>query len=269
MDILFFKATWGMPLDQPFEEKLAQIAAAGYDGFEINIHDEMPEDFDELIAKYGLRWTTQLITVEADEMIALMDKVAPHKPLRINAHSGRDFFDREKGLDFFKRVNAHAEKLGIPIVHETHRMRMFYSPFVTRDYLEAMPSLRINADFSHWTCVCESMLEDLGDIVELATDRADYIHARVGFQEGPQVSDPRAPEFAPHQARFNQWWDTIKEKREKDGLDTLIVVPEFGPPPYQHVLPYTKQPTADLWDICLWQTNHLRKRWGIPLPGKD
>ena len=41
----------------------------------------------------------------------------------------------------------------LTVAHETHRMRLFYSPFPTAAYLRQVPTLRINADFSHWCVV--------------------------------------------------------------------------------------------------------------------
>ena len=43
--------------------------------------------------------------------------------------------------------------------------------------------------------VHESGLEDQAENLELAIAHADYIHARVGYAEGPQIPDPRAPEW--------------------------------------------------------------------------
>jgi len=33
--------------------------------------------------------------------------------------------------------------------------------------------------------------------------------------------------------------------------------------PQSHMpcLPYTRQPVADLWDICLWTAERIRKGW--------
>ena len=82
-------------------------------------------------------------------------------------------------------------------------MRLFLSPFPTYSYLTQFPELQINADFSHWCVVCESLLEDLDEILSLACARAIHVHGRVGYQEGPQVPDPRAPENQEYLKRHN------------------------------------------------------------------
>ncbi len=53
--------------------------------------------------------------------------------------------------------------------------------------------MKINADFSHWVCVTESYLENFQDELNEAIYRAEHIHARVGFTQGPQIPDPGLP----------------------------------------------------------------------------
>ncbi len=55
------------------------------------------------------------------------------------------------------------------------------------------PGMKINADLSHWVWVTESYLENFQDELAEAIIRADHIHARVGFTEGPQLPDPGKP----------------------------------------------------------------------------
>jgi hypothetical protein len=60
------------------------------------------------------------------------------------------------------------------------------------------------------------------------------------------------------------WWDAVRDAREKAGAKRLTFDPEFGPWRYMPCLPYTRQPVAGLWDLCLWGADRLRERWGIP-----
>ncbi len=62
-------------------------------------------------------------------------------------------------------------------------------------YMEKIPELRITFDVSHWCNVHESLLEDQPETVDMTLQRVDHIHARIGHPEGPQVNDPRAPEW--------------------------------------------------------------------------
>ena len=101
-----------------------------------------------------------------------------------------------------------------------------YSAPIAAGYLREVPGLRLCADFSHWMCVHESDLTDQPDAVELACCRADYLHARVGFAEGPQVPHPLAPEYAAELDRHLALWKRILELRRAEGVGRLIVTPE-------------------------------------------
>ena len=97
----------------------------------------------------------------------------------------------------------------MPVSHETHRQRYFATPWQTRHILRQFPDLRITCDFSHWVCVCERLLPDMGETISLAAQHCHHIHARVGFAEGPQVPDPSAPEYAADLAAHEAWWEEI------------------------------------------------------------
>jgi hypothetical protein len=121
--------------------------------------------------------------------------------------------------------------------------------------------MRLTADFSHWCNVSESLLEDQQDAVNLAIARTDHIHARIGWQEGPQINDPRAPEWKDIVEVHLGWWDRIVEAHRLSGQD-LTITPEFGPYPYMPTLPFTRQPVASQWDINEYMMNLLKKRYG-------
>jgi hypothetical protein len=115
-------------------------------------------------------------------------------------------------------------------------------------------------DVSHWCNVHESLLGDQEETIALALDRVDHIHARVGHAEGPQVSDPRAPEWGPAMNAHFEWWDKVVTRKRKEGK-MFTILTEFGPPDYLPTLPYTRQPVADQWDINVHMLNVLRKRY--------
>ena len=184
----------------------------------------------------------------------------PLKPIMINSHSGHDSWGSgDKALAFLKQALKVEAALGVPIVHETHRQRLFYSPYTTAELL-AMPelaNLKINADLSHWCCVCEHVFDAKSPrddfwqpTLELVSRHCHLIHMRIGYEEGPQVNEPDAPEHAAAAEAHWGWWRTLwAAQLARSGADVLWAEPEFGPPPYLQVLPYTKEPVADLWDI--------------------
>jgi hypothetical protein len=104
------------------------------------------------------------------------------------------------------------------------------------------------------------MLHDQTETVNLALQRTDHIHARVGHPEGPQVNDPRAPEWTDILKTHLTWWDKVVEMKAAAN-QPLTFLTEFGPPDYMPTLPYTRQPLADLWSINVHMMHLLRKRY--------
>lgn len=134
--------------------------------------------------------------------------------------------------------------------------------------LNEFSDLKITCDFSHWVCVAERLLPDCDAIIRLAARHCHHIHARVGFEEGPQVPDPRAPEYATHLAAHESWWDIIRETQSALGRAALTLAPEFGPPPYLHTQPYSQTPLADLTEICDWMALRQKSRFSGSVSSK-
>ncbi|WP_411273478.1 sugar phosphate isomerase/epimerase family protein [Daejeonella sp.] len=182
------------------------------------------------------------------------------KPLYINCHSGRDYFSFEENKRFIDLTTSVAKQSGLLICHETHRSRMLYSAPVAKEFILKNPELRLTADLSHWCTVSESFLADQADTVNLALSRTDHIHARIGHAEGPQVNDPRAPEWEHAVKAHFAWWDKVVEMKRKDGKGITFLT-EFGPVDYMPAMPYTRQPLADQWAINVHMLKLLRNRY--------
>jgi len=182
------------------------------------------------------------------------------KPLYINCHSGKDYFTFEENAAFIDYTIKKSKQTGIPIYHETHRSRMLFAASIARRFIEKYPDLRLTLDISHWCVVHESLLEDQVETINLALQRADHIHTRIGHPEGPQVNDPRAPEWKRAVEAHLHWWDQIVA-RKKQGGEPMTMLAEFGPPDYMSTLPYTQQPLADQWAINVYMMQLLRKRY--------
>jgi sugar phosphate isomerase/epimerase len=255
MKLIYGKSKWEM-WEDPLEAFLDRVKASGFEATEIFLGSlrESPAEIARLHASYGLRLIGQILTqgqsyqdhiqsLESQFAFAAQCNVA-----FINSHTGRDIFTFEENVQIFQRLIGLSHSSGISILVETHRGRPTYSAIETRRYLEALPELRLTADFSHWMVVHESDLADQRANVELAITRADYIHARVGYAEGPQISDPRAPEWGYAVERHLQLWQQIIDQHKRNGRESLYLTPEFGPPAYMHTAPFTNQPVGDVWE---------------------
>jgi len=271
MRIEYYCPLWGSE-SLPFEEFLARVAEAGYDGVEMPFPLEDPEARDRRAAAVrdaGLKLIAQQWEAENPdprghlaEYEERLRHLAAARPEFISSQTGRDFFSFEVGrrlVDAARRVSAET---GVDILHETHRSKMTFSAPATRRFLEAEPDMRLTLDVSHWFCVHERFLADQAESLSLAIRRTRHIHARVGHTQGSQVPDFRSPEWRDVLEIHLEVWDRIAATAEIENQKRLTVTPEFGPAPYMLVYPGTERPLADQWALNTGMMSLLRDRWG-------
>jgi hypothetical protein len=262
MKIKMIKAFWGMA--GSLEESFEKTFQAGYEGIEAKPPDpEYEQQFKKLLKLYKFDYVAQLsgtmgTTIEAFQ--SNVERALRYDPILINSQSARDCMTYDQQVEFFGRAIEIELAAGIPIGHETHRHRAMFTPWSTAKLLTDFKDLKITADFSHWCCVCESLLEDQLQYLDIAMKRTIHLHSRVGYAQGPQVPDPRAPEYSRELDAHMNWWLQIINLISQKGAPWLTIVPEFGPPNYMHTIPFTGEPVADLWDICLWMADTIKKK---------
>ena len=102
--------------------------------------------------------------------------------------------------------------------------------------------MRLNCDFSHWCVVCERLvLNEEPDLLALCAERCLHAHLRIGYDQGPQHSDPEGSEAL--EAHLT-WWRA---------LNLITATPEFGPDGYG-------QAGTDLPAINRWMAQTVRDR---------
>jgi hypothetical protein len=267
MKITWICSMWGMK-GSTLRNKLETAKDAGFDGIEMGVPEDAAErrELGALLKSLGLALIAQQWTAGAgpseharsfEEQYARSVELGP---LFVNSHTGRDIFTLEENLQVFRAVAKLEKDRGVAVLHEIHRGRATFSAVSTFELLGALPELRLTADFSHWCCVHESLLEDQAQRVDRAIAHSHYIHSRVGHAEAPQVPDPRAAEWKPAVDAHVRWWQAIAAARKAEGAKTLTVCPEFGPPPYLVTLPDTGMPIVDLWEVNRYMKDFLSGR---------
>ena len=272
MQIHFFCPRWGSE-QVGWVEFLDRVRDAGYDGIEYGVassantreldeiwkmaavrgllivaqhYDTMEADFGRHAAKYG-KW---------------LELMKDYPVVKINSQTGRDFFTFDQNRALIDAASAFSAANGVEVVHETHRNKFSFAAHIVKDYLERIPGLWLTLDASHWVCVAESFLDDQPAAMELAIRRTGHIHARVGYPEGPQVADPRVPEWQAALSHHLRWWDTVVEiYRATGNPQPLTITPEVGPYPYMLQVPFTRQPLTDQWEVNAWMMGMLRERY--------
>jgi sugar phosphate isomerase/epimerase len=183
-------------------------------------------------------------------------------PLFFTAMAGCDAWPLAQSVDFLGRAIQIANDLGAIASFETHRTRPTFNPWATRDLLAQLPMLRLTCDFSHWCCVCERLvLDGEPDLLALCAERAHHVHARVGYDQGPQVPHPDAPEYHGALGAHERWWNAIWDAHDRAGRTSTTMTPEFGPDRYLHTLPFSGAPVANLDEINHWMAARQRERF--------
>lgn len=261
---------WGF--EGSMKQYIEKVKQEGYDGIESwwPMEERELQEMADLLTKHNLEvgFLCGAQDVNYQEHFnffkRMVDAAATNKllkPLYINCHSGRDYFTFEQNKSFIDHTTKLAKQTGIKICHETHRSRILYSAPAARNYFDQMPDLRITFDVSHWCNVSESLLNNQPDTLRMALERTDHVHARIGHPEGPQVNDPRAPEWKEAVDAHLAWWDKIADMKRKKN-ETMTVLTEFGPPDYMPTQPYSRKPLADQWAINVYMKDLVRERYG-------
>jgi sugar phosphate isomerase/epimerase len=269
MKIKFFCPQWGSK-HLNFIDFVKQVKDSGYDGIEMSLPLESCEKEiilntikEHKLLHIAQHWETETTDFSAHkkEYRERITNLASSAPVLINSQTGKDFFTFEQNAELIAIANEIADQHGVKLVHETHRGKFSFAAHIVANFIKELPDLRIGFDVSHWCAVAESYLENQKENVELAISRADHIHARVGFPEGPQIPDPRVPEWQEAVNIHIGWWEKIVERNRNEGKELFTITSEFGPFPYMPILPFTQQPVTSQWDVNVYMMNMLRERF--------
>lgn len=269
MKVQFFCPMWGMA-QLNLKEMLLKIKNAGYDGIEFGfpLNSILKNEFLKCTNKLSLQIIGQQYDANGNTYAEYKQNLeenlyylASFKPLFINSQTGKDFYSFEQNSELIHVTRRVELDTGIPIIHETHRGKFPFCINTTLQYIKAFPDIRFTADFSHFCNVSESYLQDQQENLQLIIKYVYHIHARVGYPQGPQISDPRLPEWQEAVNYHLQWWDSINKNHNSIHTKLLTITPEFGPFPYMFTLPATQMPIASQWDINLYIMQLLKKRY--------
>ncbi|MEM9281446.1 MAG: TIM barrel protein [Verrucomicrobiota bacterium] len=277
MEVSLFKTLWGH--DGPSSEAGRLVSEAGFDGIEGPYPEEAKERevFDEVISSGDLLFIAEVSTCtpfgfyvpspgkspkdHLDSLRSGIEGSLEGKPLFINTMAGSDAWSFSEAVEFYAKVPDLESEYRISVSLETHRGRYLNSPWSTHRILEEIPDLKLTCDFSHFCVVAERLvLEEEADVLKACADHAFHLQTRVGYSQGPQVPDPRAPEHENDLTTHERWWDEVWKSQLSRGFEHFTITPEFGPDGYLHCAPFSGEPVADLWEINQWIGLREKKR---------
>ena len=281
MQQLIFKTLWGFDGDYLGAVEIA--LADGYDGIEGPVPQDssLRGEFANALKQSGLHYIQEICTggdyvpdrkasVEQhlQDLANGMEQGSELEPLFVTTMAGCDAWPEVQSIDFFTQGMRLAEEGEVTICYESHRSRTLFNPWVTQRIVEALPEIRLTADFSHWCVVCERLIDTELDVIEAIAPNVHHIHARVGYDQGPQVPHPAAPEYAGMLDAHQRWWELLWQSQQKRGYSVTTMTPEFGPDGYLHHQPFTDMPVGDLRQINNWMAATERRHFQSIYSGK-
>jgi len=274
MRLKLFKTLWGH--NGTLNSAISEALQAGFDGLEGPAPENLTEaqQLNTRLDDAGLACIAEITTAGSyvpDRQASLQDHLDSFaqklehslllEPLFITCLGGCDAWPEDDSIEFFSRAMAMAQSAGITVSFETHRSRILFNPWITRRIVAQLPEISLTVDFSHWCVVCERLMDTELDVIHAIADNVHHIHARIGYEQGPQVPDPRAPEYDYALRAHQQWWQIIWQSQLRRQFKITTMTPEFGPDGYLHEAPFSRTPVADLWELNQWMAEQERTQF--------
>lgn len=266
MQLEIFRSLWGERRAWP--DVIAETRAAGFTGIEARVPDHLTaaRHHASLLAQEAVPYIAitltgggviprqkASLTDHLDDLAAIFERAVIMRPRFVNVLGGNDRWGITEQADFIGGALDLARRVGIDCVFETHRARILSSPWITQAVLTQCPAeARFTTDISHWVVTCERFLDDPMDDFSAFIERVHHIQARIGYDQGPQVSHPAAPEHARARQFHQTFWEAVWRSQMRRGYPVSTMTPECGPDGYGHTLPFTNLPVADLWEMNRW-----------------
>ena len=266
MKLKLYKTLWGH--SGSLEAAADQAVAAGFAGIEgaMPIARDDRLRWRDALASRQLEYIAEISTTgfavpdphstvqqHLDAFESVIGRSLEAQPIFFSSMAGSDLWEFSESVDFLTRAWDITQSYGVRCGFETHRSRSLYHPIITKNLLAELPPIELTIDFSHWCNVCERLvLDELPEILQLCAERVLHIQPRVGYDQGAQVGDPRAPLYQKALEAHLRWWRVLWTGQLARGFHSTTMTPEFGPDGYLQVDPYTEAPVADLWELNTW-----------------
>ncbi|CAM4245707.1 sugar phosphate isomerase/epimerase [Paenibacillus endophyticus] len=252
------------------EEKIKRIAENGFDG--INAFVPSSDDsqlWKEKLEQYGLSFSVNAYPASTADMSAFIEKAIQFGSVDyINVQVMKPFLTGEQALELLSGIDALSRHAGIPIFIETHRGTITQDLIRTRQFLEALPELRLTIDYSHYVVAGElhTISSEAEEMLQSLLPHAGSIHTRISNGEQVQIDPGEAGEH-PMLPHFARWWEEAMDQwraAERRESDRFPVVIELGPAPYaitRDEAGARREELGDRWSQALYLKQLVRQLW--------
>ncbi|WP_018149706.1 hypothetical protein [Leeia oryzae] len=266
-----FQSMWGMENllsggeTASYEERLLQIAAAGFDGFTDHYYDR--DHVSRLASTFqplGLLAEGQVFPATVEELAPALENGCEFGCHHITIQA--DFRPRslKEAIHVIEGWQRLAEQVNFPVLVETHRYRVTNDLLFTLDLLDEMPNLKLLSDLSHYVVAREFPLpptEVDDQQIKTILDHGWGFHGRVS--NGHQVQVPiRFGQHASWVNIFRRWWayGMASWQRRAAPTDTLTFTCELGPAPYA-ITGSDGLDITDRWEEALMLKEFAETAW--------
>lgn len=233
-------------------EKIARVRDAGFEHIECWINDdERGQNIVREVQKAGLHLALGHRPMNVDETRQVVELAAKWNAQWVLCQPASAYHSLEEVVEIVRQGARRAADSGLCYFVETHRNNWTETLRQTLELIEAVPDIKITADFSHFVVVGEfygwegeGALERMQPVIE----RVAHVHGRISNGEQVQIdvgdgkSDPSARFFVRIWTQIFKTW----RASAKPG-DILPFSSELGPPRYAITLPDGRE-FSDRWE---------------------
>lgn len=251
------------------EERFERIAEAGFDGINGFIPSPEEEDrWNRLLDRYGLTLSVNAYPKTLKDMVQFLKQAKAYGRVQhINVQVMTPFLIGEPAIALLRDLDIVSRQAGIPAYIETHRGTITQDILRTVDYIDALGTLRLTVDLSHYIVAGEmhTISDEAEVLIQKILTRSSAFHARVSNGEQVQVDVGTQGEH-PMMRYFERWWsDGMRVWRASaDEADVLPFVVELGPPPYAITVDEAggrQREISDRWEQSLLFLRTARRVW--------
>jgi hypothetical protein len=262
---------WGSDRKWSLDQQLDLIADAGFDGVSLSFSNAAAaKHICDNATGRGLRIEALCFPTTVAELVPYLEAVeavgrehVEHVTLQPNVrpHTLREC------IPYILGWQELAQSAGITTYIETHRDRMTTDLYLTLELLDAVPSMQLTADLSHFV-VGREFAMPVSDtdhaLIRRVLQRSRSFHGRVASREQVQVQTS----FPHHKLwldLFAGWWlEGFRYLRAAIGPDEITTfTTELGPPYWYAITGPTGEELSDRWTEALQLADLARELWNV------
>jgi sugar phosphate isomerase/epimerase len=261
------KLPMNAPVSWTLEEKISRVQGAGFEHIECWIsNDANGQQVVEEVRKNGLALALGHRPCSVKETREVVECAAQFGAQWVLCQPASAYHPLAEVVEIVREGARIAADNGLCYFVETHRNNYTETIRQTLELIEAVPEIKITADFSHFVVVGEfygwegeGAIERMRPIIE----RVAHVHGRIsnGEQVQVDVGDGSGGEATPA-GFFRQIWTEIFRiwRLSAQPGDILPFSSELGPPRYAITLPDGRE-FSDRWEQSLVMKRMAEEAW--------